>query len=152
MKRYKKKRYIIDAMKIKPGEEVYNFLEDCCHLSTEMDCIKIIGTVGEEWLVNTYELIRTYAFANGTPITCDNIPNGVFKITPKDTTETIFAEQVKDEQKVITIWGRILTANGSGISHGDGDFIVYGNLHEKPNHHDRWVVNGRVFVNTYQEV
>ena len=39
-----------------------------------------------------------------------------------------------------------------GIPHGEGDFIVSANKGGQPNPDDRWVVNGLVFINTYEAV
>lgn len=119
----------------------------------DAECIKLIGTVGEEWPVTIEKLAKTYTLIDGTPITEENIPEGVFEIKTivDQNAETIFAERVTSEVKVSTSWGEVLTANREGIPHGDGDFIVYANKDGKPNPDDRWVVNGMVFERTYEE-
>lgn len=92
--------------------------------------------------------------ADGTHITQENIPAGVFDIVTivDDSAETIFAEQTIEQTKVSTSWGEVLTANREGVPHGDGDFIVFANKDGKPNPDDSWVVNGMVFNNTYAPV
>ena len=154
MKEYAKKSYTMKAEKVAAGTAIYNFLEDCNYTSDDVKCIKLIGTVGEEWPVTIEKLAKTYTFIDGTAITPENIPDGVFEIATivDETADTIFADQVVDERKVITAWGEILTANRAGIPHGNGDFIVYANRKGKPDPDDCWVVNGIVFANTYQEV
>lgn len=154
IKEYAKKRYTIKAEKVATGTTVYNFLEDCHYTSDDEKCIKLIGTVGEEWLVTIEKLVKTYTFVDRTPITPENIPEGVFEISTivDDNAETIFATRVIHEEKVVTSCGEILTANRKGIPHGKGDFIVYANKEGKPDSDDKWVVNGMVFDNTYQGV
>ena len=65
--------------------------------------------------------------------------------------KSIDVKEQKLGSKVSTSWGEDLTANREGIPHGNGDFIVYANKDGKPNPDDRWVVNGMVFENTYEE-
>lgn len=151
---YKKKSYAMKAEVVAIGTEIYNFLEDCHYTTNEAKCVKLIGTVGEEWPVTLEKLAKTYTLADGTPITQENIPAGVFDIVTivDDSAETIFAEQTIEQIKVSTSWGEVLTANREGVPHGDGDFIVFANKDGKPNPDDSWVVNGMVFNNTYAPV
>lgn len=154
MKEYRKKNYTMKAEKVTAGTEIYNFLEDCHYVTTDVKCIKLIGTVGEEWPVTIDKLAKTYTLIDGTPITPENIPEGEFEIATivDEKAETIFAEQVTEQVQVATSWGEILTANRDGVPHGEGDFIVSANKNGQPNPDDRWVVNGMVFTNTYEEV
>jgi hypothetical protein len=151
---YKKKSYAMKAEVVAVGTEIYNFLEDCHYTTNESKCVKLIGTIGEEWPVTLEKLAKTYTLADGTPITQENIPAGVFDIVTivDDSAETIFAEQTIEQTKVSTSWGEVLTANREGVPHGNGDFIVFANKDGKPNPDDSWVVNGMVFNNTYAPV
>ena len=151
---YKKKSYAMKAEVVAIGTEIYKFLEDCHYTTNEAKCVKLIGTIGEEWPVTLEKLAKTYTLADGTPITQENIPAGVFDIVTivDDSAETIFAEQTIEQTKVSTSWGEVLTANREGVPHGDGDFIVFANKDGKPNPDDSWVVNGMVFNNTYAPV
>lgn len=153
MKAYRKKYYTMKAEKVTSGTKLYNYLEDCNYVTTDDKCIKLIGTVGEEWPVTIKKLVSTYTFIDGTPITSENIPDGVFDIATivSDEAETIFAEQTVEKVRIVTSWGEILTANRDGIPHGKGDFVVSANKDGKPDPSDKWVVNGLVFINTYQE-
>lgn len=154
MKEYRKKNYTMKAEKVAPGTELYNYLEDCYYTTNETKCIKLIGTVGEVWPVTIEKLAKTYTLKDGTPITPVNIPEGEFEIATivDETAETVFAEQVTEQVQVATSWGEVLTANRDGVPHGEGDFIVSANKDGQPNPADRWVVNGMVFNNTYEEV
>lgn len=154
MKQYAKRSYTMKAEKVAPGTKLYNYLEDCPYITSEAKCIKLTGTVNEVWPVTIEKLAKTYTFADGTPITPDNIPEGEFSITTivDDNAETIFAEQVSNQIQVVTSLGEVLTANRTGIPHGDGDFIVSAIMNGQPNPNDRWIVNGMVFTNTYREV
>lgn len=154
MREYRKTSYTIKAEKVAAGTKLYNFLEDCHYTTDDTKCIKLIGTVNEEWPVTFEKLAKTYTLVDGTPITEENIPNGVFEIATivDENADTIFAEQVTEQIEVATSWGEILTANRDGVPHGEGDYIVYSNKEGEPNPDDRWIVNGMVFTNTYKEV
>ena len=154
MKQYKKRNYTMKAEKVAIGTKLYNFLEDCYYLTDERRCIRLIGTVGEEWPITIEKLGKIYTLTDGTKITFDNIPDGVFEIATivAENVETIFAEQVTEQVQVATSWGEVLTANRDGVPHGKGDYIVSANKEGKPNPNDRWIVNGMVFINTYEEV
>lgn len=142
------------AEKVAAGTKLYNFLEDCHYTTSDAKCIKLTGTVGEVWIVTIDKLAKTYTLIDGTPITSDNIPEGEFEIATivGEKAEIIFAEQVTEQVQVATSWGEVLTANRDGVPHGEGDFIVSANKDGEPNLNDRWVVNGLVFINTYEEV
>lgn len=154
MKEYRKKYYEIKAQKVEAGTELYNFLEDCHYTTSEAKCIRLIGTAGEEWPVTIEKLAKTYTLADGTPITPENIPKGVFDISTivDENADTIFAEQTTEQVQVATSRGEILTANREGVSHGNGDYIVCANKDGKPDASDRWVINGKIFLKTYEEV
>ena len=154
MEQYRKRSYTIKAEKIPAGTKVYNYLEDSHYTADNIKCIKLIGTVDEEWVVTIEKLVKTYTFADGRPITSANIPSGVFEIATivDGNAETIFAEQVTNQVQVTTSWGEVLTANRSGIPHGNGDYIVSANRNGRPDERDQWVVNGLVFENTYEAV
>ncbi len=154
LKEYRKMNYTIKAEKVAAGTEIYNFLEDCLYTTDETNCIKLIGTVGEQWPVTIERLASTYTLIDGTPITAENIPEGVFKIATivDESAKTIFAEQVTEKVQVVTSWGKTLTANRDGVPHGKGDYIVSANKDGQPNPDDRWVINGMVFIKTYEEV
>ena len=53
---------------------------------------------------------------------------------------------------VTTSWGETLLANRDGIDHGIGDFILCSKTPDgRPNINDVWVVNGNVFMDTYNK-
>lgn len=154
MQAYRKKNYTMKAEKVVEGTKLYNYLENCEYITNGKKCIKLTGTVGEVWPVTIEKLAKTYTFIDGTLITTDNIPEGEFEIATivGKTAEIIFAEQVTEKVQVATSWGEVLTANRDGVPHGEGDFIVYANKDGAPNPEDRWVVNGMVFINTYEVI
>lgn len=116
--------------------------------------MKITGTMGEIWPISIKEFALKYCHLDGTRISSTNIPKGEFRvITIVDENATsVFAEQVKEEICIITSKGEILRANRDGIPHGQGDYIVYSNKDGEPDVDDRWVVNGKIFEFTYEEV
>lgn len=150
MKMYFKKSYLVSAERVEPGTRLYNKLENCNYITNSKKCIRVIGTVGEEWPITIEKLRNGYTFEDGSEI--DDIPNGVFEIKARaDTNSLVFARRTTKREYVLTSWGDMLTANRAGIDHGKGDYIVYANKNGQPDPNDRWVVNGIVFKNTYQK-
>ena len=154
MKQFKKGAYTIKAEVVVPGTKVYNYLEDANYVTNEEKCVVLTGTAGEQWPVTIAKLAKTYQYTDGSVITANNLPEGQFEVATivSDDADTIFAEQVQDQQQIQTSWGETLTANRDGVPHGDGDWIVYANKDGQPNPDDRWVVNGCIFADTYVEV
>ena len=111
MKKYRKSSYIMGAERVSPGRELYNYLEDCSYITSAEKCIRLIGTVGEEWTVTIDKLVKTYTYEDGTPITPENIPEkGVFDITPivGADADVVFAELATRQVEVTTSWGESL--------------------------------------------
>lgn len=154
IKKYRKKSYVVTAEKVPARTKLNNFLEGRYYKTSEENCIKIIGTAGEMWPITIEELCKTYTMENGTPITGDNIPSGKFRVRTivGDYEETVFAVQTKSRIFVKTKNGEIFVSNRIGTSHGNGDFIVYSNNNGKPNFNDAIVVNGKIFLNMYEDV
>lgn len=124
----------------------------------------LCGTVGEMWTIKPDKLASTYMFLqNGQPLQINQqtlnqrMKNGVLdwtviRTSPQATAGQNMACFVPTAQKgqIQTAWGSVLNLNGTGISHGKGDFIVCAKLpNGQPNLADRWVVNGEIFATTY---
>ena len=149
MEAYCKTSYIIQAEIVAPGTSVYNWLEGSTGVADVGHDVKLIGTVGEEWLIAREKLPVKYTYPGGTPIDPYALPDGIFDIQAIAGAEIIWAEQVYDQRQVQTSWGEILTANRSGVDHGSGDYVVYADAGGQPNYDDSWIVNGAVFPTTY---
>lgn len=147
--------YEITVHKPPKGTEVYNFLEDCHYTTSEIHPYVLTGTRGEQWVVRGEKVCSTYTF-NGQEITLDQLEDlGEEPITiqtkegPKN-----MAMQIPSEisMPIETSWGDELIANRGGIDHDDGDYIVCSvDKDGTPNLEDRWVVNGAVFDDTYDQ-
>lgn len=164
MQEFRKTDYTISARHAFPGERIYNYLEDSEYVTSDEKPIVLCGTADEQWTVTFDKLAATYTYADGAPIDLGDTlgwrlvqsDDEWWDICPiqDDSAPTIFAYQLDpDEQmEVETSWGEVLTANRSGIPHGDGDWIVFANDgYGQPDENDSWVVNGLVFENTYEE-
>ena len=78
---------------------------------------------------------------------------GTIIVSPKASNGFIYAYQTTKKVDVVTSWGEVLHANRDGVPHGEGDFIVFAADHNgKINKNDSWVVNGEIFLKTYEEV
>lgn len=154
MKAYRKSMYTIHAVRVPAGIKVYNYLEDVEYTTTEEKCIVLTGTMGEQWPVTFARLASTYTFSGGGRLTEDIIPEGMFKVRTivGEDAKIVFAEMTTEQVEVATSWGEILHANRPGIPHGLGDYIVYADQSGQPDKNDRRVVNGAVFVRTYEPV
>lgn len=165
MQQFRKGDYVIMARWAYPGDDVYNYLEDCEYKTSDEKCIVLHGTVEEEWPITFERLMSTYTYENGDDI-CNNDLGSVFEqcwgddprwieIRPIQSFDapTVFAEPTDLDEiiEVETSWGDVLTTNLPGIPHGNGDWIVYENAGGYPDENNRRVVNGAVFETTYEE-
>ena len=154
LKEYTRRRVVITAEKVEAGTKIHNLLTDEDYVSTEELCIRLKGLINELWLVTITELISTYSYPNRKRIKIESFPDGEFPVrlmVEKDE-KTIFAEQTTRKLKLRNKYGKTIEVNKTGIPHGRGDYIIYGNKDGIPNFEDRDVVNGEVFLRLYREV
>ena len=142
---YKKRTdYYINYEFVAHGTVVYNYLEDCEYEAKPGKDVKLIGTVGEEWLTSEEKLYATYD--------CDG--QGV--AYPLSNAGIVWVRMADGCEKVATSLGDALTANlainsrGQDIPHGDGDMVACADAGGSPNEGDQWIINGAVFANTYE--
>jgi hypothetical protein len=148
------------------GTQVFNKLEKSQYTTNQQKPFVICGTIGELWTIDFTKLMKTYTFADGTPITIASINR---RMKTVDTGNMHFRVmdwipvQSKPDAginwacfvpngrtgKVLTQWGETLEINSAGNYHGYGDFVVTADDNGKPSMRDRWVVNGGVFATTY---
>lgn len=164
MQKFRKEDYVIYARYAYPGEEIYNYLEDSYYTISDEKPIVLSGTAEEEWVVTFDKLADTYTYENGEYIEDEDLGTRIPRsedewvaIRPIQdvNAQCVFAYQTNpDEQiEVETKWGEILTANRTGVPHGNGDWIIFADDGSgKPDEYDSWVVNGEVFEKTYKEV
>lgn len=122
----------------------------------------LCGTVGELWTIAPQKLQQTYTFlSDGMPVGINQqtlqarmidgvLPWSIVRVSA--SSDVCFACFVPLSQKmsIATSWGAVLAVNAPGISHGKGDFILCSRMpNGQPNLGDRWVVNGEIFANTY---
>lgn len=127
----------------------------------------LCGTQGEMWCISAQKLGQKYVWASDG----SNINGQTFKerayihsnpvkgtVTLLDWTKvrtvpdnsTAFACFVPANMQgqIQTSWA-ILNINGVGVPHGKGDFVIAGNAGGQPDLSSRYVVNGAVFGDTY---
>ena len=150
--------YDVYVCKPKLGTKVHNILENTDYITDTKRSFVISGTVGETWVIDINKLIKTYCHIDNKIINQDEFDSDTlidwlqFKTITEANKEIYFAAHLKPsikEYPVQTSWGDILYANRTGISHGSGDFILCTSINGRPNFNDIWVVNGKVFPNTY---
>lgn len=163
----RKIQYYIKA-RFSTGENIFNKLEGSRYVTNDAQCIILKGTVGEEWVTTIDSLKNTYVLKSGSHITDrvirdmkarSRVENWV-EIMPSKKSYNTFTNyalflNIKKHRNVniATSYGTVLVANRDGVPHGRGDFLVCGVLpNGKPDFSDMWVVNGKVFVNTYSTV
>lgn len=138
---------------------MHNDFEDVDYTAGNGEAL-LSGTAGEPWSTKLEKIAKTYVFATGEAITPESLarhkqksPDGWMKIATQSgamTNYAMFLDKNKYRNVPIAAWGCILWANRDGIKHGDGDYLVCGmNQDGSPNFNDMWVVNGCVFVATY---
>lgn len=141
MKKFSKRTdYKIAFEIVKPGEKIYNFLEDSTAVTDEEHCVVLTGTVGEKWPITIAQLHKKY----------DTSAYSEFKlgdtgyVNPRPDGGYIWAEPAESECIVKTSWGVELHAAA-------GDYIVCADKDGEPDESDRWVINKMIFPNTYKE-
>ena len=124
----------------------------------------LAGTIGEMWCISPDKLAQTYMFLQGgQPVAINQqslqsrMKNGLMDWTLIRTSQqaqqgmnmACFVPTAKKGQ-IKTSWGSLLNINGAGVPHGKGDFVICDMMpNGQPNLANRWVVNGEVFANTY---
>lgn len=155
----RKKKYKIHCYMPRLGTKVYNKFEKSHYITDKNKPFVLVGTQGEEWVVDLKKLCATYTYVSGSPITYASLKN---KLNADGTIDKFpivasgcnlnYALRVPVAQKVSinTAWGDVLQVNAPGVKHGKGDFIVCGvDNNGQPMLNDRWVVNGLIFEDTY---
>lgn len=131
--------------------------------SKTKDRVILAGTQGELWTIKLNKLAQTYDIVNSdnsvSPITPQSLSakmvNGEMdwtRIRTKKDAGVVMAcfVPVGYQMQIKTSWGAVLTVNANGVPHGKGDFIMAScNPDGTPNMNDRWVVNGLIFRDTY---
>ena len=146
--------YRVQAKMVSADTEVYNELEDA-HYTAQPNGEDVIlkGTQGEEWVTKLSKVAKTYTKPDGSEITLEDFTQLDAYIDLKTIpTEGYFAYFIPADYKVTvsTAWGDVLHANRDGVPHGDGDYLVCAAGEDgKPDLADVWVVNGAVFLQTY---
>lgn len=163
----RKIQYTIKA-RFSIGENIFNKIEGSRYVTNDAQCIVLKGTIGEEWVTTADSLQKTYVLKSGSVISDRVIKDmkgksrlgGWVEIMPSKKSYNTFTNyalflNIKKYRNIsiATSYGTVLVANRDGIPHGKGDFLVCGVLpNGKPDFNDMWVVNGKVFVNTYSTV
>lgn len=140
-------------------KKIFNYLEKAVYIPNERKPFIIQGTVGELWVVDPEKLVKTYEMPDGTPISPEDVGLGWTKIKTRPDSSHNWAMQISPavygdaatKIEIKTSWGDVLHPNAAGIPHGSGDYAVCSDNNGSPNLEDMWVVNGEVFLNTYQD-
>lgn len=150
-----------EVVKIKDeNPALFEYLREKAYIVDRNKRFVLSGTQGELWVIDAQKLARTYTFSTGEEINKTTLGSR-YSISGLDwqQLETRGADSgltyacfVPKEQslQIQTAWGSTLRCNAPCVSHGKGDFIVCaGNADGSPNLGDRWVVNGLIFGDTY---
>lgn len=151
-----------------PGTKTRNALENCTYITDQKRPFIISGTLGETWTIDANKFASKYGVRKPgglAPVDIDKYNqaylNGQtvdwrkFEARPGQGRAWAFfldIDKYGNAAKnfpVQTSWGDTLIANRTGIQHGHGDFLVCEDVNGRPDLSNMWVVNGRVFVRTY---
>lgn len=127
----------------------------------------LCGTQGEMWCISSQKLGQKYvwasddsvinaqtfkerAYIHSNPVKGTTTLLDWTKVRTVPDNSTAFACFVPANMQgqIQTSWA-MLNINGVGVPHGKGDFVIAGNANGQPNLNDRYVVNGAVFGDTY---
>lgn len=151
-----------------PGTETRNVLEKCVYKTDQERPFIVSGTLGETWTISADKFVSKYGVRKPgglAPVDIDKYNqaylNGQtidwrkFEARPGQSRAWAFfldMDKYGNAAKNFTVqtsWGDYLTANCTGIPHGHGDFLLCEDVNGRPDLNNMWVVNGRVFVRTY---
>lgn len=150
-----------EVVKIKDeNPALFEYLREKAYIVDDKKRFVLSGTQGELWVIDAQKLAKTYTFATGEEINMESLKSKSSKggldwqqlETRGADSGLTYACFVPNEQslQIQTAWGSTLRCNAPCVSHGKGDFIVCaGNADGSPNLGDRWVVNGLIFGDTY---
>lgn len=160
-RRTHKKSYEVWVCKPRLGRMVQNKFEGTIYETNTNEQFVISGTAGEKWIISIDKLMKTYTFADGTPITIDTLMSKrteqslidwiKIKTRPNAVTNwAVILDRNVINFPVKTSWGSTLLANRPEVEHGIGDVVVCADDGcGRPNFLDAWVVNGEIFPKTY---
>lgn len=154
-----KKSYSIWCARPTEGTQIYNKLEQFSTYASQIYPFILSGTRGEMWAVSLEYLSKNYTFEDGAEITAQSLKkletNNIidwFKITTKPNSIQKWAcfMPIENVFQLSTNLGLIWCNKPNlEVEHHKGDFIVCNDKDGKPDSTDHWVVNGAVFVDTY---
>lgn len=153
-------------MKDSPLREAYAFLVKNAYITNEKNRFVISGTQGELKVIDSNTLAKTYVFLGNSVDNDEEISLKSVRarcMYSGDRMDWQLLEAKVDESdyfachvpanKMFTLrtsGGGLLVGNDPIISHGKGDFVVCtANPDNTPNLNNRWIVNGLVFGDTY---
>ena len=127
----------------------------------------LCGTQGEMWCISAQKLAQKYVWASDDSridttsfkqraYVTSSVPSGErwllhwtkVRTVPDNSTAFACFVPANMQGQIATSWA-MLNINGSGVNHGKGDFVIAGNAGGQPNLNSRYVVNGTVFGDTY---
>ena len=118
----------------------------------------LCGTQGEMWCISGAKLAQKYVWASdGAPLNDDTLrprlkgdylPWTKVRTIPDNSTAFACFVPANVQGQIQTSWA-ILNINGVGAAHGKGDFVIAANVNGQPDLGSRYVVNGTVFTDTY---
>lgn len=157
-KRVKKKAHYIKWRIGCPGEVIYNKLYDVKYIVDKHECVVMQGTQGELYVTTLNKLKNDYIITIKSDKLGQEIDRAFnhmqkgkwFRGTARVGKKYYWATKVPyfTSAEIITKSGIRMKANTSILS-GSGDFIVCTDMDGKPNLNDAWIVNGTVFLGTY---
>lgn len=144
----------------------FNFLQQAlqagrAYLVSANTPFVLAGSQGELWCISANTLAKKYNFVTGQgtePINQQTLQRRmkndcldwtVVRTVPDNSQAWACFVNQSLRGQIATSWGAVLNINGAGVPHGKGDFVIAADVGGKPNLADRYVVNGNVFANTY---
>lgn len=144
-KKYCKRLDYSVKLKMSDGSDVYDKTVDYTYKNTSGKVI-VNGTIGEQYPVALDKAQATYIFEEDTLTRLNN--GEEVEVKPQPNAPLIYALQVTpvSVQGVVQKEYGNLSVNKADIDHGNGDWIIC----YEDDTDDLFVVNGKVFENTYQ--
>lgn len=126
---------------------------------TKQNCVIWSGSQGEQQVISLARLSTYCELANGMPIPLDTLRRTLnekgyvdwMRIMVKTSITPVYACFVPAHYQfeMTNNHGEVRYGNAKGIEHGRGDFVMAMDKEGMPALQNRWIVNGTVFINKY---
>lgn len=148
----RKRAYGVRVYKAPVGTHICNVLEDAEYTTDAEHPYVVTGTRGEQWVISEEALKASYDFSQPGKTAMDNGIETVVFTRIDMALRWCELRPLGEGPFSIDTGYAVLIGNRPEIDHLWGDFVMASDDNGAPSSTEQWIVNGRVFFDTYQLV